>query len=276
MNKLGVSYIVFDGIELLPFAIKQIRNHVDYIHINYQVQSWFGKRLNYDIERVLKDFKSEGIIDGYTKFTEFRVLKSYNKVDILKSKSFERLKRKRSMEHLRGVGCTHFLISDSDEFYIEDEFKKSKNLIYNKNIDISSVKLINYINKPTYRMRKIYHLSVPFISRFKESIFRQDKFPTPVDPTRRLTRDGKYKEFKPKDIKMHHMETVRLDLKSKYESTTRRYLNRNKIDELVEQIEKTDETGCEFKKLLYKKDIVEVDIVNDIFNIDFDYFKKFL
>ena len=42
--KLGVTYSLFDGEELLPFSILSIRPHVDYINVVFQEHSWFGDK----------------------------------------------------------------------------------------------------------------------------------------------------------------------------------------------------------------------------------------
>ena len=39
-NKLGVSYNLFNGEELLEASIKSIRQNVDYINVIYQEYSW--------------------------------------------------------------------------------------------------------------------------------------------------------------------------------------------------------------------------------------------
>jgi len=44
--KLGISYNVFDGEELLESSIRQIRNQVDYVSVVYQKVSNFGKECN--------------------------------------------------------------------------------------------------------------------------------------------------------------------------------------------------------------------------------------
>lgn len=36
MNKLGITYSLFDGEELLKYSIKQIRKSADYINVVYQ------------------------------------------------------------------------------------------------------------------------------------------------------------------------------------------------------------------------------------------------
>ena len=43
--KVGISYNLFDGEELLEASIKSVRDNVDYISIVYQTESNFGKNL---------------------------------------------------------------------------------------------------------------------------------------------------------------------------------------------------------------------------------------
>ena len=42
VHKLGVSYSVWDGEEMLEFAIRSIRSEVDYVNVVWQKLSWFG------------------------------------------------------------------------------------------------------------------------------------------------------------------------------------------------------------------------------------------
>ena len=62
--KLGVSYNIFDGEELLEGSIKQIRQHVDHISVVYQVVSNFGNPCNPELVPLLERLKSEGLVDG--------------------------------------------------------------------------------------------------------------------------------------------------------------------------------------------------------------------
>ena len=61
--RLGVSYNIFDGEELLEGSIKQIRSEVDYISVVYQTVSNFGNPCNTDLVPLLERLKSEGLID---------------------------------------------------------------------------------------------------------------------------------------------------------------------------------------------------------------------
>ena len=65
---LGVSYSVFDGIELLESSIKQIRQHVDFIDVQYQLKSWFGKPIKLKDMQTLLDLQNRGLIDSLSLF----------------------------------------------------------------------------------------------------------------------------------------------------------------------------------------------------------------
>lgn len=272
--KLGVSYIVYDGIELLPFAIKQIRSHVDFIHVNYQKISWFGKSLSYNIEDILKDLKSDGLIDHYTEYKNFNTIKWKKKEDSQKSKLFEREKRLQSMRILKNHNCSHFMVSDVDEFYKETEFVRAKNKVLKNNWDITYCKILDYVNKP-FLIKGIQNsIHIPFICKLKS--LDQVFFPVSVDPTRTVHKSFNFYGFLEEELLMHHMETVRLDLKSKYESTSRFHLDRNRITELTDKINKISEGHSTFSKIIYPGlDKFSVTKVDNYFCVDFNWMNKY-
>ena len=53
--KLGVSYNIFDGEELLENSIKSIRENVDYISVVYQEVSNFGNPCDENLIPLLND-----------------------------------------------------------------------------------------------------------------------------------------------------------------------------------------------------------------------------
>lgn len=61
--KLGICYMVFDGEELLEFAVKSIRNVIDYISVTYQDVSYFGNKADPNLLPYLENLKKEGLID---------------------------------------------------------------------------------------------------------------------------------------------------------------------------------------------------------------------
>ena len=61
--KLGISYMVFDGEELLKFATKSIRDVVDFISVTYQPISYFGNKSNESFLDDLYGLQKIGLID---------------------------------------------------------------------------------------------------------------------------------------------------------------------------------------------------------------------
>jgi hypothetical protein len=271
--KLGVSYIVFDGVELLEHSIKQIRRHVDFLQVIYQDRSWFGHPIPPESVQDLEKLKRKGLIDSLIKFTQFQIVQPGA---AFRSKTYERAKRQLGLQSCLKAECTHYLCMDVDEFYIEDEFKRAKEVILNRGYTSTSVKFINYVNYPILH-RGYDSNSVPFICKIDQNSKMDSKFFTKCDPTRGIIPFGKNThQFKGSDISMHHMETVRKDLRLKYESTTRALFVRSKTNELVSNIksvrEDTDVFG--FNKIIYPKSSkVRLQKVDNIFNIPYDRWK---
>jgi hypothetical protein len=256
--KLGVSYIVFDGVELLESSIKQIRNHVDFIQVIYQTTSWFGKKIpSADLDD-LRKLKHSSLIDELTPFTDFSPLSDTTQRSIVTAKSYERAKRQLGLNTCLRQKCTHYLCMDADEFYTTEEFKNAKHQIIHSNLTATSVKFINYVNIPTLHRGMESRMTVPFICKIDSSSKMVRSFFTPCDPTRGISNTGpksSFHSFAPSVITMHHMETVRKNLLLKYESTTRSIFNRVRTDELVNNIktvnEETDRFG--FNGIIFPK-----------------------
>jgi len=270
--KLGVSYTVFDGIELLEHSIKQIRNHVDFIHVAYQKYSWFNKAMSIEDFNTLNRLKTIGLIDSLECFTDFKIIK-LNTSNIQISKKYETEKRQFGMNACLKTGCTHFISMDVDEFYIADEFKKAKNIIVENNISQSSCSFINYVKLPIYT-RGIDGSTVPFICKVNNYSNMSKYFFTKCDPTRGITDNirGAKKKFTKDIILMHHMETVRKDLTKKYESTTRAIFNRSRTKDLVKGIKSVNKQTnmFSFDKIIFPgTPPVKLKETDNIFNIPY-------
>jgi hypothetical protein len=271
--KLGVSYIVFDGVELLEHSIKQIRRHVDFLQVIYQDQSWFGRSISPESVLELEKLKRKGLIDSLIKFTQFIPVQPGA---AFRSKTYERAKRQMGLQSCLTAGCTHYLCMDVDEFYIEEEFKSAKEIISVKGYTSTAVKFINYVNYPTLH-RGYDSSSVPFICKIDLNSKMDSKFFIKCDPTRGIIPVGESThQFKGSEISMHHMETVRKDLRLKYESTTRALFIRSKTNELVSNIKsvREDTEVFGFNKIIYPKSSkVRLKKVDNIFNIPYERWK---
>ena len=52
--KLGISYSVWDGEELLEASLKSVRKNCDYINIVWQKYSWYGEPCSENLEKFLR------------------------------------------------------------------------------------------------------------------------------------------------------------------------------------------------------------------------------
>ena len=122
--KLGISYNLFDGEELLETSIKSVRKSAYHISVVYQLISNSGEKRSDDIVSLLKDLKKRHLIDEFSLF----------ETDATKPANVnERNKRLVGLKIARKAGCTHYLSLDVDEFYHYDEIEKAKLFIERKN-----------------------------------------------------------------------------------------------------------------------------------------------
>ncbi len=270
--RLGISYTVFDGVELLESAIKQIRHHVDFIHVAYQEKSWFGHPMNPgDIEELKRLVKLK-FIDSLEEFRGFKPIKPEGR-GIIQSKQYETQKRQMGLDACLRKACTHFISMDVDEFYKTEEFKAAKDLIIRENISLSSCRFINYVKDPTYT-RGYDGATVPFICKISYGSRMNKRFFTRCDPTRGVTKTvpGKNLQLPPNLVTMHHMETVRKDLHKKYAATTRAIFKRGRTNQLVNNIRSVNEdnTNVNFSKIIFPSlGNMKLTRTENIFNIPY-------
>jgi hypothetical protein len=233
--KLVVIYNLFDGIELLEYAAKQVREYAD-IFVHYQEKNWYGKEAPQPIEPILAQLKEKQIIDGYFIFKDF----SPYALDWQQAKRWETVKRSLSKHWAVTHGYDYYLDCDVDEFYTADQFSQAKSTIEYKGYETTACEIIEYAFSPTLVKSCGNPLMVPFICTTKSL---PDGFPVKIDPTRIVAgQSDKHFTFPKSFITMHHMESVRSDLILKYESTSRAYLNRTKLRTLVNKLKKA-QTG---------------------------------
>jgi len=205
--KLGISYNLFDGEELLEDSIRSIRENVDYISVVYQEVSNFGNKCNEDLVPLLDKLKSLGFIDELYKYRP--QLKGGGHIN-------EISKRNIGLFLSEGAGCTHHMAMDSDEFYTDKQFKYLKEKMIKEDLDSSACQMITYYKEPVYRLdpKEDYYVSLIFKIRRGRVYVMGHPFPVLVDPTRRME-PGKSKIFTREEIEMHHMSYVRKDIKVK-------------------------------------------------------------
>lgn len=221
--KVGVSYNLFDGEELLPASIKAIRDKVQYINVVYQTTSNLGNPASPDIVEKLEIMKNEGLIDD---------LYHYEPILDIPPRFNEVAKRDIGLILAKHNNCDYFLCMDADEFYDGAQFESALNFIVNNEITASAVSIITYQKSPEYQLQGVHDISlsetmfnayVPFLIKIDKSIDQRHGFmyfPCYIDPTRRLYCDGKFRVFSLQEIAMHHMTTVRKDIMKKFSNTS--------------------------------------------------------
>ena len=213
--KLGISYSVWDGEELLEQSIKQIRPVADYINVVWQKVSWYGKPCNPGLEKLLLKLKDKGLIDELIFFDpDLSANPSYNEIN----------KRNIGLRAARRAGCTHFMTMDTDEFYDTTQFRAAYSDIINRNLTHTCCNIVSYIT-PTIRYRDYENFFVSFINRIDHGEkFTFDAFrgyiPCLVDPTRKIKLRKKSRFCFLGNIVMHHMKYVRCDINKKVENST--------------------------------------------------------
>ena len=227
--KLGVSYNVFDGEELIENSIKSIRGNVDYISVVYQTESNFGNPADEGLVPLLEKLESDGLIDELFMY----------KPTLNKGGHYNEIrKRNLGLYISEGAKCTHHMAMDSDEFYTDEQFSFMKETMVSGDFDSSACQMITYYKDSKYRLdpKEEYYVSLPFKIRSGVEYVMGSPFPVLVDPTRRMDA-GKFKVFTRNEIEMHHMSYVRKDIRKKLQNSSASPNFRN-IDKIVDYFNK--------------------------------------
>jgi hypothetical protein len=225
--KLGVSYNLFDGEELLEGSIKQIRDHIDYISVVCQTTSNFGKPCSEDLLPLLKRLKKEKLIDEVLLYTpQIENGGHFNEIQ----------KRNVGLKTSLKVNCTHHMSMDCDEYYISSEFENLKKLIEEGNYDSSYCQMLSYYKSWEYYLDPPEDYYVSLITKIDNNSQYVLAAPAPVlvDPTRRIYGLKKPLILKRNQIQMHHGSYVRKDIRSKLENSSASVNFVKDIERLVE------------------------------------------
>lgn len=215
--KLGISYNLFDGEELLKYSISSIRNSVDYISVIYQTVSNFGEKCSENLIELLQTLQKDGLINELY-YYEPVVNNNLNATN----QNQEVTKRNIGVELSRKNNCTHHMVIDTDEFYVESEFKNMKSII-ESGFDTGYCKHIQYYKDSIYRkdpMEEEYVETIFALHENTKICFNQPCV-VPVDPSRK-SNNINFRIFNRSEIQMHHMSFVRNNLRKKLMNHTSR------------------------------------------------------
>lgn len=211
--KLGVSYNLFDGEELLEGSVKSIRDSVDYISVVYQTVSNFGHECNEGLVPLLERLKLEGLVD---EIFEYRP-------KINKGGHFNEIqKRNLGLSLSMGQNCTHHMSMDSDEYYIKEEFDNIKKDIIENDYDSSYCQMQTYYKSWEYCLDppEEYYVSLIFKIKNDSEYVIGGPAPVLVDPTRRMVPSSKPVILKREEIQMHHGSYIRNNIKTKLQNSS--------------------------------------------------------
>jgi hypothetical protein len=224
--KLGISYNLFDGEELLEGSIKQIRQHVDYVSVVYQTTSNFGNPCNKELIPLLERLKSEGLINELFEYSP-KVNKGghFNEIQ----------KRNIGLALSQGAGCTHHMSMDSDEYYLSSEFKNLKKIIIEGDYDSSYCQMQTYYKSWEYSLDppETYYVSLILKIKHDSNFVLMAPSPVLVDPTRRLAPSVNGIVLERKDIQMHHGSYIRDNIRTKLTNSSASVNFTNDIDRIV-------------------------------------------
>lgn len=256
--KLGVSYNVFDGEELLKKSILQIRNQVDYISVVFQKTSNYGNSASDDLTSLISELYKENLIDNAYQFEpQIHNGPHWNEI----------VKRNIGLHLSRENGCTHHMSMDTDEFYVTEEFINMKKIIEDGDYDSSACQMTTYYKLPIYRIdpKEDYYVSLIYKIRNNVNYNLGHPFPVLVDPTRRMDA-GKCKIFTREEIEMHHMSYVRNNISSKVNNSSAKVNFHTSIPSFIEKFNnwKEGEKGIMLGLPPREVDLIKVE---NLFNI---------
>lgn len=206
---------IWDGVELLQYAVRSTASDVQLFVIVYQTESNFGEKYDPypEIEAVTEMFP-------HKKFVSVRY-------DVLIYGGTENEKNKRNLgiQIARQYGATHFLFQDADEVY--ENFTEAVKAYENAQKDGSVCRIITYFRFPILRFENPDNYFVPFIHKLNsETRAGTSNYPFYVDPTRSVNCEN----IAELDIFMHHFSWIRNNIDRKIRnSSARDNINRTKI-----------------------------------------------
>ena len=211
--RLGVSYNVFDGEELLESSIWSMQDSVDFVCVVYQTKSNYGE-VRSDLEPFLEDLMARGLINQLHRYEPHEIDSP------LVGEQNEIVKRNIGKDICVQNGCTHHISLDCDEMFDESEFKKAKEFVIENNLETTYVSYDNFYKKPTLKLKTDgFYGYISFIVKCDDRYYGRGKSAVVVDPTRRID-VRKYHIFNRDFIKMYHYGYIRKD-----EESLRRKLN---------------------------------------------------
>lgn len=259
--KLGLSYNVFDGEELLESSIRVMRPYVEHVVVVYQTTSNFGNPCRPGLERLLEKLIERKFVDElihYDPVEEAQGLTMEKKqslvapdanqeelggpVSLVGEQFFHELqKRERGRIACQLAGCTHFISMDTDEFYLPEQLLAAKEQVLTHGYDVTACYMRLYFKAPCYEYLPLDNINtVTMICRINDAMplrLISGRYPVLVDPTRRPCGWSNFHVFDRSVVEMHHYSFVRKDIASKLTNVSNRANYRADVQAFVMQFE---------------------------------------
>jgi hypothetical protein len=246
MTIAAVFNVWADCLCLLPYAIENIRPVVDEIIVVYSWKSNRGQTVHYELPKdcLLVQCEPQTTVPHIN----------------------ETAKRNAGLDAARKLGFTHFIMMDSDEFYVQSDFKREKTLIELNKVSGSVCRVKTYFKSPTLSIGYDSTL-VPFIHKITPTVryhlkypnypYAYDKGQARIDCTRRLNiKSGVVFS----DITMHHYSYVRKDMGLKLANSSANF--KGSRSEIIYEDLKNAKPGYFCKG--YQRELIECE---NIFNL---------
>ena len=218
--KLGISYNIFDGEEMLPFALKNLRPYADFMVVVYQNTSNFGNK-NPNLLPTLEKLKEDGLID---KLFLYEPEMKYNKKGDLSWTSGtlnEIEKREIGLKICRANGCDTYMTLDCDELYDHKQFEWAMIDFEQGGYDTSFTNLLTYYKLPTMELTPYEKWYQPLFYKIKKDtkFEMQHNYPVNIDRTK-MVKAGHAKIYTRSEIQQYHYAYLRNNLKSKVNNSS--------------------------------------------------------
>lgn len=197
MRIAAVFNVWADCIELLPYAVENIRPCVDEVILVWSRKSNRGQVVEYTLPENCSLVNWEPVSKD--------------------AQVNECMKRNAGLEAVKTLGFTHFIMLDCDEFYDQQEFLKEKKYIQEHGIIGTVCRIKTYFKSPTLTIG-YDHTLVPFIHSVRPNLqykWKFSKYPyaydnngtAHIDPARRLNLTFGVTLIE--SVTMHHYSWVR-------------------------------------------------------------------
>jgi len=250
--RIGCSFGVFSGLELLKPSLLNIRPFAEHIVVVWSPVSSTGELAPSYMKPLLASLLGECLIDEIIEF----VPKETNRP--IEMQDYCRMKREIGRIRCQLAGCTHHLVRDCDEFHNPVQFQECLETF--EQMDVCLTPIVEYVQKPTMRIKEISGLYVPCVHRIDSQLRRYNPFNCKVDMGRTVYPAEHFHIFAPNELVLHHYTSVRInkeELRRKYQGHG--HLNRvGTVDNFVSKV--------------YSYDLDELEEVPDAFGIQ-DYWK---